>query len=130
MYSTSCVVSSVAPQFVGGLASTVWMALRRNSDARLFVNAMYLWHVTVERYWGTFDIECCFANLVRAAGCYKPDAATALDLMERIDYLASFLLKIDVDIGFWLPLPRRGNQAQYSASGDPDAPIFSGRGES
>jgi len=29
------------PQFVGGLASTVWMALRRNSDARLFVNAMY-----------------------------------------------------------------------------------------
>ena len=86
--------------------------------------------MTVERYCGTFDIECCFANLVRAAGCYKPDAATALDLMERTDYLAALLLKSDVDRGFWLPLPRRGNQAQYSASGDPDAPIFSGRVES
>ena len=27
------------PQFVGGLASTVWMALRRNFDVRLFVIA-------------------------------------------------------------------------------------------
>jgi len=117
-------------QFVGGLASTVWMALRRNSDARLFMNDMYPCHVTVERYWGTFDVECCFANLVRAAGCYKPDAATVLDLLERIDYLAAILLQSDVDRGFWLPLPRRGNQAQYSASGDPDAPIFSGRVES
>ena len=83
-------------------------------------------------YTHTCIVQCigCYGQQSGMWYCYKPDAATALDLMERIDYLAAILLKSDVDRGFWLPLPRHGNQAQYSASGDPDAPIFSGRVES
>jgi len=118
------------PQLVGGIPASVWLALRRNSDSRIFLNALYPWHVFVERYLGTFDLECGFSELVRAAGQYKPDAASALDVMDRIDFLASILLQSDVERGFYRPPPRRGGQAQYQGAEDGDAPIYTGRVQS
>ena len=123
----SFVDAGYMPQLVGGIPASVWLAMRRNSDSRIFLNALYPWHICVERYFGTFDLECGFSELVRAAGQYKPDAASALDIMDSIDFLASILLQSDKERGFYKPAPRRGAQSQYQGAEEGDAPIYTGR---
>ena len=105
---------------------SVLLAMKRNADARILFNAMYPFHVCIERYWGTFDIECFFSTLVREAGQYKPDAVKALLLMDRADLLASITLLDNIDRGFYMPPPRRGGQSQYGG----DTGTYAGRGAS
>lgn len=119
--------SGYMPQSVGGLPSSVWLALRRDADSFIFLNAIYPWHVFCGRYLGTFDLETGFSVTVTAAGRYKPNTAAALDVMDRADMLSSILLKSDIKRGFYRAPPRRGNQSQYQASEAADAAIFSGR---
>ena len=105
------------PAFVGGLPSKVWLALRRNADARLYMFAVFPNVDIIDRALGTFDLEASFSEVVRGAGQYKPYASACMKIMGKIDYLCETMREEEAQRGFITGHAARGSRAQYAGAG-------------